>query len=198
MSQSAYPLSWPVNWPRTSFRRVSNFGAHSVAGATEEVLAQLKMLGVGNWNVVISTNLALRNDGLPRSDQKTPADPGVAIYFKLKDRPTVLACDKWGKVEENIWAIAKHIDAMRGQNRWGVGNVEKAFAGYAALPAPGESTAATWYNVLGVQEACTFEYAQERYREEARACHPDARGGSHESMVRLNTAWDMARKHFGR
>ena len=73
---------------------------------------------------MISTNLKLRLDGLPRSDQATPADPGVAVYFELDGKTIVLACDKWNRVADNIYAIAKHVDALRGQDRWGVGTVE--------------------------------------------------------------------------
>lgn len=217
MSQTAYPLTWPTAWPRTpagrrapapffsSSKRPSTItpgysysvrNKRSMAGATDEIIREVRALG--GSRLIISTNIELRNDGLPYSNRRSPDDPGAAIYFLLKGKPKVLAVDKWNRVEDNLWAIAKHIEALRGQDRWGVGTIEQAFAGYTALPAPGESTAATWYQILGVQEACTFEYAQERYREEARACHPDARGGSHDAMVRLNAAWDQARKHFGR
>jgi hypothetical protein len=197
-TQNAFPLSWPPAWKRATWRNSSNFGKHSVDGGTSEILRQLKLLGVGDYNVVISTNVPLRNDGLPRSNAPAPSDPGVAIYFKLKNRPCVLACDKWAKVEDNLWAIAKDIEAQRGRVRWGVGSVEQAFAGYTALPPPGETVSATWYNVLGVSSDANYETALEAYRSEAMKCHPDRPGGSHESMTRLNASWDQARLHFGK
>jgi hypothetical protein len=196
-TQNAYPLSWPPAWKRNSVRCSSNFGERSIDKCTREILRNLKLLGCGDWNVVISTNVPLRNDGYPRSNGTRPLDPGVAVYFKLKNRPCVLACDKWNCVEDNLWSIAKDIEAQRGRIRWGVGSVEQAFAGYTALPAPGESGAAAWYNVLGVSADATYESALEAYRAEAMKCHPD-RGGSHEAMSRLNNSWDQARRHFGR
>lgn len=192
-TQNAYPLSWPPAWKRNQVRSRSNFGNHSVDRTTSEILHQLKLLGVGNYNVVISTNIELRRDGLPRSNGPAPADPGVAVYFKLKNRPCVLACDKWAHVEDNLWAIAKDIEAQRGRIRWGVGSVEQAFAGYTALPAPGESGAPAWYNVLGVSASATFEQARSAYITKAQAAHPD-KGGSNEAMHVLNSAWDQARK----
>ena len=42
-----------------------------------------------------------------------------------------------------------------------------------------------------------FEVAKEAWIKESKLCHPD-NGGSHESQVRLNAAWDMARKAYGR
>jgi hypothetical protein len=166
--------------------------------AAKEVYLQLGRLGVGDYNVVISTNVELRRDGIPYSNTKPSPDPGAAVYFKLNGKPQVLACDKWKTVEENLWAIAKDIEAQRGRIRWGVGTVEQAFAGYTALPAPGGSGAATWYQVLGVAHDAPFEVAKEKYLEEAKLCHPDRNGGSSEAMQRLNTAWDMAKKAYGK
>lgn len=166
--------------------------------AAYEIYRQLRILGCGDYNVVISTNVELRRDGIPYSNAKRPVDPGAAVYFKIKEKPRVLACDRWATVEENLWAVAKHIEAIRAQDRYGVGSAEQAFAGYTALPAPGESSSATWYNVLGVTADANYEEALVAYRDKAMACHPDRPGGSHDAMTRLNESWDQARKHFGK
>ena len=57
------------------------------------------------------------------------------MYFKLDSVPEglVLACDRWLRVEDNIAAVAAHIGALRGIDRWGVGSVRQAFAGYKRL-----------------------------------------------------------------
>lgn len=216
-NQTAYPLSWPNAWPRTPAHRRqpapfftvtkrpssvtpgatwTTKGKRSMNTATDDILSELRRLGA--QRVVISTNTELRNDGLPYSNRRAPDDPGAAVYFTLKGKPCVLAVDKWNRVEDNLYAIAKHVEALRGQERWGVGTVEQAFAGYTALPAPGESGSATWYNVLGVPVDAPFEAAQDAYRNEAKLCHPDQPNGAHEKMIRLNQAWDMARKHYNR
>lgn len=205
-TQQAFPLSWPASWKRTDFRRVAPFHKIgpsrnrrqvSMNEATIEIYRELKLIGVGDYNVVISTNVELRNDGLPYSNRARPSDPGAAVYFKLKGKDCVLACDKWDRVEDNLTAIAKHVEALRGQERWGVGSVEQAFAGYTALPAPGDS-GTDWRDVLGVDDSGprAFEFARDRYRDLAKAAHPD-NGGSHARMVVLNNAWDAARRHFG-
>lgn len=165
--------------------------------AAYEVYRQLKILGCGDYNVVISTNVELRRDGIPYSNAKRPTDPGVAVYFKLKNKPHVLACDRWPTVEENLWAVAMDIDATRAKGRYGVGSVEQAFAGYTALPAPGQSGAAIWYQILGCAHDAPFDVAKDAYLKKAKALHPD-NGGSHEQMVALNQAWDMARAAYGK
>lgn len=91
---------------------------------------------------------------------------------------------------DNIAAIAAHIDALRRIERYGVGSIEQALAGYRALPA---DTAANWRNVFGfgADERVTRSQLQQRYRERARAAHPD-RGGSDEMMMHVNRARDYA------
>lgn len=214
--QSAYPLSWPISWPRTAGhkREASRFFSSirksdysspqprvwntrikiSMADVTGELLNEIRNLGA--TRPVISTNVELRNDGLPYANRVSPSDPGAAVYFMLKGKPCVLACDKWNRVEDNLRAISKHIEALRGQERWGVGSVEQAFSGYTALPAPGTTSLAVWWNVLGCAHDAPFEAVKDAYREQAKRCHPDANGGSHDAMTRLNTAWDQARAAF--
>jgi hypothetical protein len=106
----------------------------TIAVARERLQREIDLLG--GADAILSTNVELRLDGRPRSDRAEPPDAGVAFYFRLNGKPIVLACDKWDRVADNITAIAKHIEAMRGMDRWGVGNKAQAFAGYEALPAP--------------------------------------------------------------
>lgn len=186
--QPAFPLSWPLTWPRTKNRTHSQFGrwgAHpSVAKAKDALLPELRRLGASR--IVVSTNVALRRDGLPYSNQKEPADPGVAVYFTLKNAPRVLACDRWSSVGENLYAIAKHIEALRGQDRWGVGSVEQAFAGYAALPPPSSEADNCW-TTLELPFGASADQINDRYRLLAQVRHPD-RGGTQDAMAKLNKA----------
>lgn len=195
-NQSAFPLSWPQGWPRSKFHSSHPFKIVSMEKASWHVLHELGLLG--GQRVVISTNIVLRMDGLPRSNRVRPNDPGAAVYFWLNQKPCVLAADKWKTPEANLWAIAKHIDAMRGQRRWGVGSIDQQFAGYKALPPPGSSAGASWWDVLQVPHDCTYEAALTRYRAWANEIHPDRAGGSHNAMSLLNAAWDQARAHFGK
>ncbi|HWR66086.1 MAG TPA: DnaJ domain-containing protein [Bellilinea sp.] len=189
---NAYPLSWPVTWKRTDSNRRSDsrFADHSLARARGLVLDEVRMLK--GRNIIISTNVVLRIDGLPRSGQRAPADPGVAVYFVLNGKPKVLACDKWRLIEDNLWAIGKHIEALRGQDRWGVGTMEQAFMGYEALPA----AASTWWETLGVERTASAEEIQAAYRQKVKIAHPDA-GGNQNDFIRIQNAWEQAREEKG-
>lgn len=74
---------------------------------------------VAGQNLVISTNLKLRNDGFPRSDQRKPDDPAVCVYFYMDGKPLTFPCDTYDTVEGNIAAIAVHIEATRSIERHG-------------------------------------------------------------------------------
>ncbi len=195
MPYQSYPLSWPVSWARTNYRRGSDFGRHSIAECVDEITRQLKLLGA--TDIVISTNLRVRQDGLPYSNQAQPGDTGVAVYFKLRKADRVLACDRWIRVEDNMWSIAKHIDALRGQQRWGVGSVEQAFAGYAALPAAGQSSGESWWSVLDVAATASNDDVRAAYRAKVKAVHPDMPSGSREAFDRVQAAWEEVSKARG-
>ena len=188
----AYPLSWPIRWPRAKSPSRSRFGTYykkpTVAAARDEMLAELHRLGA--TKVIISTNVQLRRDGLPYSNQREPNNTGAAVYFDLKGKPRVLACDRWSTVGDNLHAIAKHIEALRGLDRWGVGSVEQAFAGYAALPAPSTPAENCW-TVLSLQPNAPADAINAQYRLLSQRRHPD-RGGTHEAMAALNRAREEA------
>lgn len=196
----AFPLAWPTGWPRSRFRTRANFGKVrsktsgsmtwqskgelTLAEARDRLIRELGLLGA--VNEILSTNLTLRLDGLPKGGQAQPGDPGAAVYFDFAGRPTVLACDKWDRIEDNIAALAKHIEAMRGMDRWGVGSVEQAFTGYAALPAPDP-----WWQILGLDGPTRSANAiREAWASKSRAAHPDRPGGSHDKQARVNKARD--------
>ncbi len=94
MSQS-YPLMWPAGRPRRSYfeRKSAPFSSKRANGyrsqltinkAVERLMIELDRLGVSSE--ILSTNLLLRLDGLPRSGQGEPADSGVCLYFELKGK----------------------------------------------------------------------------------------------------------------
>ena len=188
--QSAFPLSWPINVPRSRVPRTSAFGKRSIGDARDALLRELKLLTASR--IVISSNLRLRQDGLPVSAQSQPQDVGVAVYFRLGEQSICLPCDAWSKVEHNLWAIAKDIEAQRGRMRWVVGSVKQAFAGYAALPERAE--AESCWVVLGIAPGSSAAVITAARREKAKTAHPDVEGGSNEKMQRLNRACEEALK----
>jgi len=187
-------------------RERGHFGEHSTREAVGFVLAEINRLNGLYWlaeddSRIISTNLRLGKDLRPRSDQAQPADPGAAVYFTLHfradgkpfERPCVLTCDKWTRVEWNLWAIGKDIEAQRGRARWGCGTIQQAFRGYLAIPE--RCGARPWWEVLEVKpDASKIELKSARDRL-ARTMHPD-KGGTHEGWVEIQNAFEQGMARF--
>lgn len=189
-----YPLEWPLGWARKSYfqRRHAKFKhdarSINVEHASRRLEDQLTRLGAKH--PVLSTNLTLNMRGIPRGDER-PRDPGAAVYFMFKARATVLACDSFYTVADNIAALAAHVEALRRIERYGVGTIEQALGGYKALPA---DTAADWRMVLfGVATATvSVDDVQAAFRAQAKLKHPDKLLDDGAAMAHLNRARDYA------
>lgn len=195
-SITAYPLCWPPAWPRsTRKRQPALFKDISIARATDQVLAEVRRLGCPARKVIVSTNLVLNLDGSPRSSQRMPEDPAVAVYFELNGERLCMSVDRWNRVEHNLRAVALCIGAMRGMDRWGAKEMVKAaFTGFKALPQHCLPVVTRkWWEVLDCHPRDSIFEIKNKYKDKARFAHPDHSSGSQESMVELNRALQEAR-----
>ena len=221
-----YPLAWPPGMARTdagqrhpakfsrrgtkTLRRAdgtvhqyTTTGQVTLANATKRVSEELaRFTRAGRaWRidpdeVVITTNLQVRLDGRPRANQRAPDDPGVCVYFDLDREPYGMPCDKWTRLEDNLAAVAAHLGAMRGMERWGVGSTRQHMGGFR-LSLPNPDKPKSWRDVLGIREdqPVTLADVDPVYRNLAHLRHPD-RGGDAGDMAELNAARDQARKEL--
>lgn len=198
----AHPLDWPLGVPRTppSERQRARFGTRNdrgwgtnrltVAQARERLFDEIARYGrVDLDNVVLSTNMPTRKDGLPYSNAREPDDPGVCVYFELDGFDIALPCDTFDRVADNIAAIAGHIEADRRQERYGVGRASQRYAGFKALPEQGSGR--PWWVVLEVDHNASVKELQRAYRRRAKETHPDT-GGSAEAFREVQDAWNQA------
>lgn len=217
----AYPLHWPLDKARTPehARTRAKFGKQSkkeghggswnstrpitLSEAIKRVLAELDRytpVGIDYRvppdSIVISSNVPLKKDGLPYSGGKQPKDPGVAVFFKLDNRDYCLPCDKWDRVEDNVAAVAAHINAMRGIERWGVGERHDAYAGYKALPESTMSEKQIW-DTLGLPaKPASVDTVKDAYRKQVQIHHPDKPSGSADAFHKLQRAYQFALKFY--
>jgi hypothetical protein len=203
----AYPLAWPVGWKRTQagVRKVAQFqktelkqtvtGSYrtgkwlTVKDGRHRVLAELGRMGVRRDDVVVSTNMELRLDGMPRSDRREPSDPGAAIYWRQKPGAPMrcMAIDRYTTVADNLAALAATLEAMRAIERHGGAEIlNRTFEGFKQLAAENEGP--SWWGVLQVRAGATVEEIEAAYRTLAKIAHPDRATGSTAAMMALNAA----------
>lgn len=199
---NAYPLTWPEGWKRTTVnnRTRAHFNkkerqhvssstpglpGHSwmstrdltVSDGIARVLEELGRMGVDRQDVIISTNVRTRLDGLPRSGEREPEDPGAAIYWKIGKEPMrSMAIDRYDRVADNLAALGATLEAMRAIERHGGAEIlNRAFLGFAALP---EKASQSWRSNLGFKEdqAVTVDAVQSAFRALSLKHHPDKGG----------------------
>jgi hypothetical protein len=195
---TASPLTWPEGWKRTpsyhqrNGRFLKSGKLLTVTEGVSRILEQLARMGIDRQDVIVSTNVRLRLDGLPRSNEPEPADRGASVYWKEHNKPMrCMACDQYNLVADNLAAIAATLDAMRAIERHGGSQIlERAFTGFAALP---EKASQPWREVLGIPaEIRELSYIEQRFKELALIHHPD-HGGDSEKFRQLVAARDAAR-----
>lgn len=200
----AFPLQWPPGWRRQTLRTRAKFHGStrqygddgrsswlkkrelSIPEALARVMGELGRMGVSRDDVVISSNLPLRLDGMPRGDARNPGDPGVAVYWRKGKVQRCMAVDRYDRVQDNLSAIAATLEAMRAIERHGGAEIlDRAFTGFIALPAPEQP-----WQVLGLETSTpTRDQVEDAHRRLAMQHHPD-RGGDAHTMARINAARD--------
>jgi len=193
----AFPLYWPEGWDRTKRRRPGPYKV-TFGAALNDLRDELKRFNARY--PVISANVPLRNDGLPKVSSvgdgtRFSGDPGVAVYFRRRDQEFVFACDKYLHPRDNMRAVFQTINALRTIERCGVTELtQRAFAGFKALPPP-EKPKRPWWDVFGLRrEDATIEVVQAVYKARSRKAHPDFAKDDGEAMKELNEALTEAKK----
>jgi hypothetical protein len=202
MTINAFPLDWPQSWKRTDkfSRKGSPFSTKqrgyanrhlTISDGVSRVLTEFQRMGISEDDLIISTNVKPRLDGLPRSGEREPDDPGVAVYWSSRGREMrCMAVDRYDRVADNLAAIAATLDAMRAIERHGGAEIlERAYTGFTALPPP-IASGEPWYVVLDVDPDSEHWIVEEAYRIERSKHHPD-HGGDAEKFDRVQKAWEQ-------
>ncbi len=181
----AFPLHWPSGYKRNHTRIRSRF---KITMDQAQKFLHKEVSRLGGSTLIVSTNIPIRKDGMLYADwmNKRIDDSGVAIYFKYKGKDVSMCCDQYEKIWENIYALGKGIEALRGMDRWGVSDfLDRVFTGFIALPE--KSEVRPWYSVLGISENATIPEIKAAYRRLLMQHHPD-KGGDPEKLNEIQTA----------
>lgn len=189
----AYPLYWPTGYKRTTNRIESRFKV-TMDKAQRFLHSEIKR--IEGTDLIVSTNIPTRKDGMLYTDwmNRKIDDPGVAIYFKYKGKNVSMCCDQYIKIWENVYALGKGIEALRGLGRWGVSDfLNRAFTGFTAIPEYIKTE--PWWQILGLKSNATEIDIKNAFRQKAKLCHPDL-GGSSIEFSKVQNAYQQALKQL--
>jgi hypothetical protein len=193
MNAEKFPLTWPDGFPTTENREQSKFDC-TLATARDGIIYQLKLLGVSKY--ILSTNAQRNKAGDLVDGRLIYPNPGVALYFIYNDEEKVIACDKWKYLHENLRAVEKSLDAIRGLERWGCSDIiNRAIGNMKALPEHSGPSSQAWWQILGVKQNASQEEIKKAYWKLAKKYHPDTGSTPSASLFDLVTkAYDEAPK----
>ncbi len=188
--------SWPGALTPAHRREAGPFSAP--LKDTLEVLAR-ELRALSARGVVLQLALRegeFRRDGLPRAGARAE-HPGVVLSFESRHGPLRLHHDRFTAWEQNLRAIAKHLEHLRLSSLYGVGRDGEQYRGWQALPAgeagatpAGPAAAAGPEAVINELAGTHVGTLSERYRLAVRRCHPDVCGGDERRFRRLQEAWN--------
>src|SRR5258708_11366739 len=101
-------------------------------------LLESEISKLGGRHIVLQVDLAerdIRIDGLPRSNARYGAHPGVVVSFESRFGPLRYATDEFAEWKANLRAIALSLKALRDVDRYGVSKRGEQYTGWRALPA---------------------------------------------------------------
>lgn len=192
----AFPLHWPEGYTKKLFAVKSRFKT-TLAQARDYVKLEVDRLK--GKNLIISSNLPVNKNGELRADFERfkVASYGVAVYFHRKNQQVCICCDKYDQVRDNLHAIGRTLEALRQIDRDGVSDfLDKSFTGFAALPAPGETTMNFWPVLELEGPPADVSYVHHAYKQLAKIRHPDTPTGSDQLFTDLQVAYQKAIKYF--
>lgn len=181
-----FPLIWPINEPRTRERLRAPFKTNRDVAVRE---LKKEFASLGAEDPVITSNA---------NGSRTVTDPGVCVYYLMDKETLFIACDKWNTITDNIQAIRKTVEAIRGISRWGSSNVVKsALKGIGQLPPP-SADFTPWWIVFGLDsQPASFAEAKNAYFKQLRVYHTDTgTKPDRQKHTALNLAIDEAEKYY--
>lgn len=186
---ASYPLQWPLTQTRSSHQVISLFKC------TQEQAwrgIERQLLQMGTTGAILTSNMKVRRDGYFYSNTSlNDNSPAVAIYFDYKGSRHCIAIDRYVQIKENIRAIEKTLEAIRGIERWGGGKImETALGGFKELPSTVIVTRPhrSWFVVLDVDEDANALEVKQAYRDALKLHHPDA-GGEADDFAEVQRAY---------
>lgn len=183
--------AWP--WKETASRGPSRFRS---SWSAIEGLLKSEADKINGRTLILQIDVMerdIRLDGWIKAHAH-PASPRVAITIERissarVDRPTLtFHCDTFSDWQDNVFAIAKTLEALRSIDRYGVTSSGEQYTGWQAIPekagSDDEARAILWRWAATDWNPADLSAS---YKAARRRAHPDA-GGTHDAFLAVQAA----------
>lgn len=197
------PLRWPSTRPATPAPRQRADHGFSANMSLDESIKFLQDEIVQLNPRAASLSTDIENITNLRARRPIGARTGACLEIKLHNDRYTLACDRWQKLEHNIYALHLALRQLKNIERWGLADLETLLCAFA--PNAGQAAAAHipsvsagdepsipgWMRTLGLGPTATLDDATAVYHRRARAS-----SGNDSKLIALNAAMAEAKKHL--
>ena len=193
------PLSWPDSipvTPRMQQRSDNGFSTDmSLTDTLNFLKSEIEAAGIGHAVLYLD----VEQPQVERLRKKVGSRTGACLHLKHRDKGYVITCDRWQRMEHNIYAMHLVLRQWCNMERWGIGSLSALMAGfeinYTDDDIADESVA--FENIVeclksfGLGGTATLEDATAIYHRRAKALAHD-----NEKLVQLNLQMDEIRSYF--
>ncbi len=192
------PLSWPESIPVTPLMQQRNDNGFSANITLTEAINflkdELESAGIGHGVLYLD----IEQPHVERLRKKIGSRTGACLHIKYHERGYVITCDRWQRVEHNIYAMHLVLRQWCNMERWGIGNLSALMAGFEIDYADDVSTVnMVSENVIeclkefGLGSTASLEDATAIYHRRAKSL-----GHDNDQLVQLNLRMDEIRSYF--
>ncbi|MEK6746778.1 MAG: hypothetical protein AABY33_07085 [Pseudomonadota bacterium] len=192
------PLSWPESIPVTAKmqqRSDNGFSADmSLTDAINFLKEEIEATGINHAVLYLD----VEQPQVERLRKKIGSRTGACLHLKYRDKGYIITCDRWQKMEHNIYAMHLAVRQWLNMQRWGIGWLSMLMAGfeieagYDINDAPTEGLdIAECLKSFGLGSTATLDDATAIYHRRAKTLAHD-----NEKLVKLNLQMDEIRIYF--
>lgn len=192
------PLSWPESIPVTTLVQQRSDNGFSpdmpLTDAINFLKEEIESAGIGQ--AVLYTDIDQPH--VERLRKKVGGRTGACLHLKHRGRGYIITCDRWQKLEHNIYAMHLALRQWCNMERWGIGSLNMLMVGFEVDRTPDSTeSSVTSGDVMdcleefGLASNATLEDATAIYHRRAKTLNND-----NEKLVKLNLQMDRIRNYF--
>ncbi len=192
------PLSWPESIPVTPLmqqRSDNGFSANITLTESINFLKdELESAGIGHGVLYLD----IEQPHVERLRKKIGSRTGACLHIKYRERGYIITCDRWQRVEHNIYAMHLVLRQWCNMERWGIGNLSVLMAGFeidyeddVSVMKMVSENVIECLKEFGLGSTASLEDATAIYHRRAKSLAHD-----NEQLVQLNLKMDEIRSYF--